>query len=77
MAFSAVWITVASLVAVFDISKAVDEDGNVIEPSHEYESALVVYVSRLTFCDAPSDVLSVRRYLSPAPSNLGPPRLKR
>ncbi|KAG5650875.1 hypothetical protein H0H81_010675 [Sphagnurus paluster] len=36
MGFSAVWITIASLVAAFDIGKAVDADGNVIEPSYEY-----------------------------------------
>ncbi|RDB18406.1 hypothetical protein Hypma_000372 [Hypsizygus marmoreus] len=41
MAFSAVWIAVASIVAAFDITKAVDENGEVIEPSHEYLSALV------------------------------------
>lgn len=44
MAFSAVWIAVASILTVFDISKAVDEHGEVIEPSHEYLSALVWYV---------------------------------
>lgn len=43
MAFSSVWITLASLIAVFDIKKAVDEDGTVIEPSHEYLSALLRY----------------------------------
>lgn len=41
MAFSAVWIAVASLLATFDIEKAVDENGNVIELTHEYISALV------------------------------------
>ena len=41
MAFSAVWIAVASIIAAFDITKAVDENGEVIEPSHEYLSALV------------------------------------
>ena len=41
MAFSAVWIAVASLLATFDIEKAVDENGNVIDPAHEYISALV------------------------------------
>ena len=41
MAFSAVWIAVASLLATFDIEKAMDENGNVIEPTHEYLSALV------------------------------------
>ena len=42
MAFSAVWIAVASLIAAFDIRKAVDEHGDVIEPSQEYMSALVM-----------------------------------
>ncbi|KAF8068005.1 cytochrome P450 [Lyophyllum atratum] len=41
MAFSAVWIAVASIIATFDITKAVDENGEVIEPSHEYTSALI------------------------------------
>ncbi|KAF8884723.1 cytochrome P450 [Gymnopilus junonius] len=43
MAFGAVWIAIASLLTVFDIKKAVDEDGNVIELSHEYLSALVYF----------------------------------
>ncbi|EKM82076.1 hypothetical protein AGABI1DRAFT_105435 [Agaricus bisporus var. burnettii JB137-S8] len=43
MAFSAVWIAIASILYCFDIKKAVDEDGNVIQPSHEYLSALVVF----------------------------------
>jgi hypothetical protein len=42
VAFSAVWIAVASLIAAFDMTKAVDEHGQVIEPSQEYLSALVV-----------------------------------
>jgi hypothetical protein len=42
MAFSAVWIAIATLIAAFDIAKAVDENGEVIEPSQEYSSALVV-----------------------------------
>ncbi|KAF8240485.1 cytochrome P450 [Tricholoma matsutake] len=42
MAFSAIWIAIASLIAAFDIKKAVDENGEVIEPSQEYLSALVV-----------------------------------
>jgi hypothetical protein len=36
MALSAVWIAVASLIAAFDISKAVDENGEVNEPTYEY-----------------------------------------
>jgi len=41
LAFSAAWIAVANLIAVFDFQKAKDEDGNVIEPTHEYISAVV------------------------------------
>ncbi|KAG6908819.1 hypothetical protein DXG01_003172 [Tephrocybe rancida] len=41
MAFSAVWIAVASLVATYDITKARDANGAVIEPSQEYTSSLV------------------------------------
>ncbi|KAH9476887.1 Cytochrome P450 monooxygenase 98 [Psilocybe cubensis] len=41
MAFSSVWIAIASLVAVFDISNAVDDEGNVIEPTHEYTPNLI------------------------------------
>lgn len=41
MAFSSVWIAIASLVAVFDINKAVDDDGRVIEPTHEYTPNLI------------------------------------
>jgi len=41
MAFSAVWITMASIIATFDISKAVDNDGRIIEPSYEYVSSLI------------------------------------
>lgn len=42
MAFSAVWVAIASLIYVFDFEKAVDENGNIVEPTHEYISALVV-----------------------------------
>ncbi|KAF9555542.1 cytochrome P450 [Agrocybe pediades] len=41
MAFSQIWIAVASLLTVYDIKKAVDKDGRVIELSHEYTSGLV------------------------------------
>jgi len=42
MAFSAVWIAVASLIAVFDITKAVDKKtGQIIEPRHESLPGLV------------------------------------
>jgi hypothetical protein len=41
MALSSIWITVVSILATFDISKAVDENGNVIEPSYDYLSGLI------------------------------------
>jgi len=41
MAFSAVWVAIASLIYAFDFEKSVDENGRVIEPSHEYTSGLV------------------------------------
>ncbi|KAJ4481983.1 cytochrome P450 [Lentinula aciculospora] len=36
MALSAIWIAIASILSVFDISKAVDGNGKIIEPSMEY-----------------------------------------
>ena len=42
MAFSAFWIAVASLLATFDLKKAVDEDGNEVELSHDYEPSIVM-----------------------------------
>jgi hypothetical protein len=44
MAFSAMWIAIASFIYVFDIEKAVDESGKPIELEHEYDSALVMSV---------------------------------
>ncbi|KAJ7451293.1 cytochrome P450 [Mycena latifolia] len=41
LATSSVWITVVSILATFDINKAVDDMGNVIEPTRKYLSALV------------------------------------
>ncbi|KAJ7252463.1 cytochrome P450 [Mycena rebaudengoi] len=41
MAQSTLWITVASLLAVFNITKAIGKDGKILEPSYEYHSALV------------------------------------
>ncbi|KII84574.1 hypothetical protein PLICRDRAFT_179390 [Plicaturopsis crispa FD-325 SS-3] len=42
MAMSSLWITVVSVLAVFDVGKAVDEDGSCVEPSGEYTSGIVV-----------------------------------
>jgi hypothetical protein len=44
MALDSLWITVASLLAAFDITKAMGEDGKEIEPSGEYLSGLAWYV---------------------------------
>ncbi|KAJ6568897.1 cytochrome P450 [Mycena capillaripes] len=41
MALSSIWITVVSILATFDITKAVDEHGNVVEPSYEYLSGII------------------------------------
>ncbi|KAJ7247317.1 cytochrome P450 [Mycena rebaudengoi] len=41
MAMSSLWISIASILATFDISKAVGEDGKVIEPSYEYEPGII------------------------------------
>ncbi|KAF5377535.1 hypothetical protein D9615_005319 [Tricholomella constricta] len=40
-AFDAMWIVVASILTVYDISKAVDENGQTIEPKVEYTSHLL------------------------------------
>ena len=45
MALSAIWIAVASLIAAFDISKPVDENGNIIDVDPEYDcGTLLRYV---------------------------------
>ncbi|KAJ7498204.1 cytochrome P450 [Mycena galericulata] len=41
MASSSVWISVVSVLSTFDITKAVGDDGQVIEPTHEYFPALI------------------------------------
>ncbi|KAJ6524368.1 cytochrome P450 [Mycena capillaripes] len=41
MARSSLWIAVASILATFNITKAVDDSGNVVEPTFEYDSALL------------------------------------
>lgn len=40
MAWSFLWIMVASMLATMNITKAVDENGVLIEPSGEYEPGL-------------------------------------
>ncbi|GLB38676.1 putative cytochrome P450 family protein [Lyophyllum shimeji] len=41
MASSAVWITIASIVVAFDITKASDENGQAVEPSLEYSPGMI------------------------------------
>ncbi|KAJ7931077.1 cytochrome P450 [Mycena leptocephala] len=41
IATSKLWIVVASVLAAFDIRKATDKQGNIVEPSYEYGSALL------------------------------------
>jgi hypothetical protein len=41
MAMSSLWISIASILATFDISKAFGEDGKVIEPSYEYDLGII------------------------------------
>ncbi|KAJ7711951.1 cytochrome P450 [Mycena metata] len=41
MATASLWISVASILAGFDITKAVAEDGQIIEPTYEYLSDLI------------------------------------
>ncbi|KAJ7058080.1 cytochrome P450 [Mycena amicta] len=43
LATSAIWITVASMLAVFNIEKAVDENGQVIEPTYEFTSNVLFH----------------------------------
>ena len=41
LARASVWMSVASVLATFDIQKAVDEAGNTIEPRIEYTAGLI------------------------------------
>ncbi|RDB18414.1 hypothetical protein Hypma_000390 [Hypsizygus marmoreus] len=41
MAYDAIWIAIASMIAAFDITKPVDADGNIVEPTYEYLLGLV------------------------------------
>ncbi|KAG7447374.1 cytochrome P450 [Guyanagaster necrorhizus] len=41
MAEASMWMSIASILAVFDITKAVDDKGNAIEPSGEFTSGLL------------------------------------
>ena len=43
------WIAMACILATVNIQKAVDEAGNVIEPSEEYSSGMLRFVYHLSF----------------------------
>lgn len=44
MAYESLWVAVAAVIAAFDITKAVDAHGAVIEPSGEYTDGFLSYV---------------------------------
>ena len=44
-----IYITVVNVLATFDITKAVDENGNPIEAEIKYTSSLVWYVRLISF----------------------------
>ena len=41
IAFSTIWFTAATILATFNLSKAVDKNGKVIEPSCEYDTSSI------------------------------------
>ncbi|KAF8205266.1 hypothetical protein K438DRAFT_1579374, partial [Mycena galopus ATCC 62051] len=47
LAHNSIWINAASILVTFNITKTVGNNGQVIEPTHEYFSALVSYVEIL------------------------------
>jgi Asp-tRNA(Asn)/Glu-tRNA(Gln) amidotransferase C subunit len=68
MALSSIWITVVSILATFDITKAVDENGNVIEPSYDYLSGLIRSVMSFFRAEVVLIPSSVHHFLSNVPS---------
>jgi cytochrome P450 len=42
MAYSSVWITMASMLATFNMAKFINPDGSVIEPTQEYMGTTTV-----------------------------------
>lgn len=44
MAMGSVWLTAGSILASFSIEKAIDADGNLIEPSGEYINEFLWWV---------------------------------
>jgi hypothetical protein len=75
MATSSVWIAVASILATFDITKAVGEDGKVIEPNHAYFPGLVTYAVFLEISKYTHWLTPGCRSHSSAQSSLDPKKL--
>ncbi|KAJ7247322.1 cytochrome P450 [Mycena rebaudengoi] len=73
IAMSSLWISIASILAAFDISKAVGEDGKVIEPSYEYEPGIVSVPAPFQCSIKPRSQAAINLIVSTAKeSNLSP-----
>ncbi|TFK25117.1 cytochrome P450 [Coprinopsis marcescibilis] len=73
LAYSAVWLGIASLMYVFDIEKAKDEDGNEIEPREEFLSGLSLMAKPFEYTIKPRSeerVALVRESLNSRPEGL-------
>jgi hypothetical protein len=42
VAFTSIWISLACMIAAFDMEKALDEDGKEIPLSHKYSLGLIL-----------------------------------
>jgi len=71
MAYSSVWLTVASMLAVFDIDKAKDKDGEVIEVAEDYSDGMVSCVATTKFMRPMLTCLTDTRHISGVWSSLG------
>lgn len=43
-AFNSAWIAIASILSTYNVSKSVDQNGNLVEIPFEYTDGLVMYV---------------------------------
>lgn len=58
MALDTIWIAIASVLSVYNITKAVDEHGNVITPQVKLQPGTVRYVHTIIENDALTSVIS-------------------
>lgn len=49
-ALDVIWLAIANILTAFSIEKPVDESGNIIEPTSEYTSGLVMSVTNVLLC---------------------------